>query len=843
MTEEFVSALQRELSAPSRGETIHRIMDRLSFAKLLGPMIGSAIQKLELTRADREIHSFSAMLPSNPLPYIFACIIYPTSLRDGSRTARDDFFRNPLGDAPQVCGVLQMTIFAGDHPLSLTFAWRPSLKAEVSDPILESVVIPWRLETEKEIAHDIPPDGAAIISMAEATKQLTDAMQALFLVWPNEERPIQRLGLPEARKQLTGAIEKFNAAARRCRLAHRMPFSVYDETWLPHNLENARQFSSVTATVRAELGRTLGIAASRLFQLALGLSLGEMSTADRARLANDYDKAASVAEPDLEPANPASEVDVFICYSWADKTRGARDVFEFVKRQGLTAWFDEEQRPQTASLENDIAVAISGARIVIVCFSQEMVTGGGYVLRELLFALSVAPQRLIVARLDNSPVPSTVGDVATVDWFQRGGAEQLLDFLTRREELPHAEHLTSLHVTSARISNDLLSLVLPLQRQGGRFGTTNRDRLVACRATLMTSTLQIYERRESSDWAGAEQIAEAVRADGCWLPLNDPSLRSDPTMTLPLIRLRRGLFETKIDISAQNDWAVHNRAAFELLEELLALDLDALRPAPELGWLVSDSMVVVRDCLDAFAVAEEWFRGWSPEMLADLCSVPRESAMTAADRITRKTAELADRMLALRLLEDVGQSVGATGSWSDVWSSFRQSMLGKLHAEEQSPAAIYFHALSAIFDDDLVAAAAVRLADGVFEAIWGEGNSREEAIETKHSMRIRFVFRAYRTASSRLASFNLVRGTIEPDLTAHVGDSDITILLIAFVVPDKDEDCWKYDVFFNVLPHPRVAPVADAIALRTPFLMSQMLTDGELARVAKGSLRTIYEDL
>jgi hypothetical protein len=296
-------------------------------------------------------------------------------------------------------------------------------------------------------------------------------------------------------------------------------------------------------------------------------------------------------------------------------------------------------------------------------------------------------------------------------------------------------------------------------------------------------------------------------------------------------------------LANSDGYAAHNRAAFELLEDLLAFDLDVLRPAPELGWLVDDSMVLVRDCLDAFAVAEEWFRGWSAEMLADMCGVPREPAMTAAARIAQKTADLADRMLALRLLEDNGQSDAPAQSWTNIWSSFRTSMLEKLHAEETSPAAIYFRALSTIFDDDLVARAAVRLADGTFESRRHNGQWREEVVQSKGAVRIRFVFRSYITNGPKTAAFNLVRGTVESDLADPAGLSDVTILLTAFVIPPTKDGEWKFEVFFNVLPHTADGTAPDALALRSAFLMSQMLSEEELARLTQEAPRMFYEEV
>jgi hypothetical protein len=436
MSEEIVSALQRELSAPSRGEVILRILEKLSFFEIGGSLIAAAAQKVELTRSDGEIHSFSALLPSSSLTYLFMCIVYPGTLRDGGNAAREDLFRNPFGNRTEISGVLQLTIFAGDNPLSLAFAWLPS--ASVSDPDLGSVVIPWKLQAPEVERAEAQPGGAEIVALAEATRRLTEAMHELLLIWPDEEGPVQKLGLPEAREELVTSIQTFNSAAKRCGLAHRMPLSVYDETWLPHNIENALQFGSVAATVRAELARTRGSAAAGLFTRTLATPLDEGRSAELARLAEEYDVTAP-STPEIEPANPASGVDVFICYSWADKTRGARDVYEFVQRHGLSAWFDEERRLQTASLDGDIAAAISSAQTVIVCFSQEMITGGGYVLRELLFALSAAPQRLIVARLDKSAVPATLAGVATVDWFRRGGGDELLE-VVKYEQQPLILH-------------------------------------------------------------------------------------------------------------------------------------------------------------------------------------------------------------------------------------------------------------------------------------------------------------------------------------------------------------------------------------------------------------------
>ena len=113
MHDEIIGALERELSTRGRGEAVQRIIERLSFTDWVAPLIGSAVEKLALTRADGQIHSFSLMIPV-PLPYVFACMVYPGTLRATAKAARDDVFRNPFAGAAQVAGVLHMSLYAGD---------------------------------------------------------------------------------------------------------------------------------------------------------------------------------------------------------------------------------------------------------------------------------------------------------------------------------------------------------------------------------------------------------------------------------------------------------------------------------------------------------------------------------------------------------------------------------------------------------------------------------------------------------------------------------------------------------------------------------------------------------
>ena len=820
-SQEILDAFEHEISVPVRGDVLRDVLVALEFSTVADVVLGTAAEKLNITRADGKVHDFMFLTSAQDLSVVIRVLVHPGTERSDARVAQDDVLNavTMVQNAEGMAGVLHLTVFAGSSPVDLRIAWWPIPQATLSAPELRAPVIPWRIRPDDQPEVEVPPDGTALIELVTATHALTMAMRELLSVWPDEDGPIGAPGIGEPREALRAAIDGFNRAAERCHLVHRMPVSVFDATWLPHNLRNALDFRSIPSSLRAELYRIWGPGGVAAFDRLL-----EMVRAGRQLGADDVQGIVGPAAPADTPASPIGPIDIFIGYTWADKTRGARDVYEFVRRAGFTAWIDEEQRPMTASLDAQIAAAIADARCIVICLSSEMVSAGGYALRELLFAVSIAPANCILLRLDRIPIPSVFANIRSIDWFTSNGPAQLDAELKKlpASVTPVAMPASVLAVTGA-LAERLVRLVtrtLPPRSLSG----SGRQAQIEIRAHLCEAVLAALEQDAQRQWHGVLTTIDTLKSRGEWLSVTDPLLQAEPTVAGVFVRLRLAGFRANVQLANEGNWAQHNSAAYAMLEELVTIDPSLLDSAPALGWRAADSRVAVRDCLDAFEFADEWFRGWSPKLLIEMCGVPG-TVNTIQQRIAIREALLIERMLGLRLIDDA-QSARVT-SWSSIFEAFRSTMITKLQAGGHPQSAAYFKALYTWVDDAVAARAAVALADGANEILMGTGSYREELIGSNAPMRIRLVVRAYRSLPSKLASLKLAHGTVAKDLTERPGGFDLSLLVSAFVLPEGDPDELKYELNLNVLPHP--GPAAEQLTPRIqgPLIMPQMLEPEE----------------
>jgi hypothetical protein len=138
------------------------------------------------------------------------------------------------------------------------------------------------------------------------------------------------------------------------------------------------------------------------------------------------------------------------------------------------------------------------------------------------------------------------------------------------------------------------------------------------------------------------------------------------------------LFRAHIQVGANEDFELHYPAAYELLDEVVNADLELFRPAGSAGWDVEGCRLAVQDCLDVFQFAQEWFRGATPEILVGLSAAPADSAATIEARMTTRMMELAERILALRALEETQRARQGVAQglppWSGVWSTMREDI-------------------------------------------------------------------------------------------------------------------------------------------------------------------------
>lgn len=820
--EEIILALQRELEAPVRGAVLVRIMNAVGFSEVLNEFVQGAAEKLRLARGDDRIHDFTLLLPYGGRMVAAKCFVHPGKVNDGTVAAREDLYVSPVHAAPHlISAVLQFSFFAGAAPLAARGAWLPLADAGFDDAALTRAVIPWRNVVTAPPA-DAPPDGACLVELARTTVTLTNAMQRLILIWPDEGGPVSRIGLEEARDELRAAVIAFNAAAKRCRLAHRMPLSVFDATWLPHNLQNAVEYQSLRSTIRAELRRTWGNDGAAAFDEAHDLF---------ARGAGDDPRFAALrgvqGPPEgfqAAPAPPPARLDAFVCYSWADKTRGARDVYEFLRHEGMLAWLDEELRIGDAALDAEIAGAIQSARAVIVCISREMVVGGGYALRELLFALDTVADRIIVVRLDRFPLPPTLAKVKSVDWFAQDGAAGLRTQLAVLSDAAASRAAATLLIRDGPILTRLLALLqrpprLPRPGPPGARWQDLVERAELCEAVVSAAALV-----DAQDWQAVGERVRQLRHARKLPPVHGPDATAAPTLAGPAFRLRFCGLLAELQRRG-DDWGERNRAIFELIDDLLNADLACLTPVPEELWTADNCRAAARDCLDAFHYAREWLRGWSPRMLTRMSGIPAADAAQLEPRISAREADLADRMLALRILEDSQRET--TPGWSALCSSIKETLRGKWAADGHPAIAAYFGLLGGMLSPLALETAAVAMADAIVGTLKTGLPSRDEFVDGTGAATVRFVVRSYLGLPSTFASLALAKDTVLHDLMQGSEAADVTILVSTFTLRGRDADTWQFETTLNVLPHPRPAAPPDLSRLG-PILMPQMLSEEEL---------------
>jgi uncharacterized protein (TIGR02145 family) len=131
---------------------------------------------------------------------------------------------------------------------------------------------------------------------------------------------------------------------------------------------------------------------------------------------------------------PASEDRVFLCHVSEDKPR-VIELYGRLKRAGLHPWVDKLDIPPASDWDREIVKNIQAARIVVVCFSRQLVSKTGYVQRELEIAFQMAQRQpsdamfLIAVRLDDCEVPARYRYVRHVDLFQEKGVDTLVELI------------------------------------------------------------------------------------------------------------------------------------------------------------------------------------------------------------------------------------------------------------------------------------------------------------------------------------------------------------------------------------------------------------------------------
>jgi hypothetical protein len=846
---QFADAFRRLVSLPGLGVITTNIWAALDFDTFGQILLAKLIEKTELTERDGQVHSFMVLLPTpEGLTTAVFGMVWPRPLSESRELAKQSFANNapPFLRQDDVAGALQLDLFlGGPKVIEVRLAWQasPSLIDRLPEE-LRTAVYPWGTGKDAAAAENLAT-GTDIIALAEAAWNLCQAMEERQRKWPDENGPPPMAGFTELRAPFKKLVPSFNNAVKRVGLEHTMPLEDSDPTWRPHNIANALRFGSIVGSLKAELRRVWGsdacdrfIKGWQLFQDALPMR----------PLQESLD---AIAQPALirnsmgSPAILPGVLDAFISYAWSDKTRGARDIYEMIASSGRSAWLDEEQRPDSLRVDETIAPALLRANAVVVCLSTEMLTRAGYALREILIAVSWIPERCILARLDKIPVPPFLSAIRVVDWYEPMGPADLMAALPP---------LGSTSAAPLRMpTKDLLrsekidSLVASVERSHVRhrgLAAADRKQQLELRGRLSGAVLEVWrDFYPKEDWNAILALGDKAAKLIAWSTPSGSAGLADPTIFGASIRLRSALFKAHVQLAARRDWDLHNKRAYDILEEVLNVDPELFRPARELGWLPENCRLAAQDCLDTLKFAQEWFLGWSPDMLVTMCNVSAASAATVERRMQHRFASLAEIMLGLRAFEDRQSIDQLPPPWGQIWISLHDDLRRKLQVGAHPATKAYFEELSRWIDRSVLEQLTTAMADGLIDSLQ-RGSYREEIIFDVGTFVLRCVVRSYKATAGKHESVATVHGTVLKDLRESLAkDADLNILLSTFT--RRSDDCldWNYVMYLNCLANensPRRASVPHV--LRNPFVMAEMLTKEELTEIGSNT-HAVYEEV
>ena len=131
-----------------------------------------------------------------------------------------------------------------------------------------------------------------------------------------------------------------------------------------------------------------------------------------------------------------------------------------------------------------------------------------------------------------------------------------------------------------------------------------------------------------------------------------------------------------------------------------------------------------------------------------------------------------------------------------------------------------------------VIAEATSLSDGAVESALG-AEYREEIFFDLGAFRLRCIVRCHCSLKTKQECLFSAKGTVLKDLQGKGShQADLNILFSLFTRPPREGHPWQYNLFLNI--HPSVNPGETRLPaiLTNPFLMAEMLTDGERERNA-----------
>jgi hypothetical protein len=151
-----------------------------------------------------------------------------------------------------------------------------------------------------------------------------------------------------------------------------------------------------------------------------------------------------------EQSVPGERARIFLCHSRRDK-EAVRELYARLRESEFDPWLDTEDILPGRNWEHEIAKAVRGAAVVIVCLSHHAVNTAGYAHKEITFALDEADKKpegaiyVIPLKLEECTVPDRLSRWQWVELFAADGYKKLVDAL--RHKAPTIS-VTAPHTTS-----------------------------------------------------------------------------------------------------------------------------------------------------------------------------------------------------------------------------------------------------------------------------------------------------------------------------------------------------------------------------------------------------------
>ena len=130
---------------------------------------------------------------------------------------------------------------------------------------------------------------------------------------------------------------------------------------------------------------------------------------------------------------------IFISYAYGDRAK-AQKLHAYLVAQGTDPWLDTENLLPGQDWKMEIAKALDGTDLILLCLSQSSVTREGYVQKEMRLALDRALEIppgeifLIPCRFEDVEMPHSLRDYQWVDLYAESGRKKLLKSLGLRAE-------------------------------------------------------------------------------------------------------------------------------------------------------------------------------------------------------------------------------------------------------------------------------------------------------------------------------------------------------------------------------------------------------------------------